>query len=846
MRSCRVLDGFQLCRIWKTDDRLKSIPLVFYTASYTEPRDERFALSLGADRFILKPQEPEVLLALIEAVLARQEPPHGPVLDGSLGSEMEYLRRHDELLFDKLDKKLRSLQASEQLLQSLMENTPSLIYIVDREGRFLHVNRQLERLLGRARDEIIGRDRGSFLPADIAEAHRANDLEVLASGAPLTFEEANREPDGMHTYLTVKFPMQDERGRNHAVCGVSTDITENRKLAQDLQKLTDLQVLTYQVSRMIRSARTETGLFEAACRLCVDFGKFDLAWIGWVPLPGMPLRADFLAGPLAGYARGFEVRLEPGSPEVRGPSATCVREERTVVCQDWTSDPAVAPWRSRAGPYGIRSSASLLVSLEGHPLAVLNLYSVQAGFFTEERLTLIRELVEDLSHAIGSMVTARQREKAERALGAREAEYRAAFEQGAVGMAQVSTEGCFLKVNRRMCEIFGYSPGELVGRHVTGLTHPEDQPTTERLLQNLRSGAQETYTLQKRYVHKDGRAVWVDLNGSVVRDPEGRVIYYLSTFTDITQRKLAEQKILEEQAKLQLLIRTIPDLVWLKDADGAYLFCNPRFELFFGAPMEEILGRTDYDFVDRELADFFREHDRMAMEKEGPSTNEEWVTFASDGHRELLETLKTPMRDADGRVLGVLGISRNITQSHLDHERLRKLSNAIEHSPMVVVITDRDGTIEHVNPRFTELTGYTREEAVGANPRIIKSGTTPAGVYEDLWGTILSGRIWHGELQNRKKSGALYWESTSISPIFDDAGNITHFVALKEDITDLKRIQAELQDQLTELRRWHEVTLGREGRILDLKGEVNALLARLGEPPRYAADDPGEPQEGRP
>jgi len=113
---------------------------------------------------------------------------------------------------------------------------------------------------------------------------------------------------------------------------------------------------------------------------------------------------------------------------------------------------------------------------------------------------------------------------------------------------------------------------------------------------------------------------------------------------------------------MRTLLQAIPDLVWLKNSDGVYLACNHRFEKFFGATESEIVGRTDYDFVDKALADSFRENDRIAMLHGTPTTNEEWVTFASDGHRELLETTKTPVIDATGKLIGVLGISHDITQ----------------------------------------------------------------------------------------------------------------------------------------------------------------------------------------
>jgi diguanylate cyclase (GGDEF)-like protein/PAS domain S-box-containing protein len=123
----------------------------------------------------------------------------------------------------------------------------------------------------------------------------------------------------------------------------------------------------------------------------------------------------------------------------------------------------------------------------------------------------------------------------------------------------------------------------------------------------------------------------------------------------------------------------------------------------------------------------------------------------------------------------------------------RKLVLAVVHSPISVMVTDRAGTIEYVNPKFCSVTGYTRAEAVGKNPSILKSGTHSVEFYRDLWETILSGREWRGEFHNRNKDGSLIWELASISPVLD-SGAITHFVGVKEDITELKRLQKELKE----------------------------------------------------
>ncbi|OGS90245.1 MAG: hypothetical protein A2Z95_02400 [Gallionellales bacterium GWA2_60_18] len=165
---------------------------------------------------------------------------------------------------------------------------------------------------------------------------------------------------------------------------------------------------------------------------------------------------------------------------------------------------------------------------------------------------------------------------------------------------------------------------------------------------------------------------------------------------------------------LRTMIDTLPDLVWLKDAEGAYLACNKRFEQFFGAKEQDIVGRTDYDFVDKPTADFFREHDRKAMAADKPCVNEECLTFAADGYRGPFETIKTPMRDRQGRLVGVLGIARDIAARTRVEAELRasyeKLRGLYELSSMGIALTDMQGRYLEFNDALRDICGYTREE----------------------------------------------------------------------------------------------------------------------------------------
>jgi two-component system cell cycle sensor histidine kinase/response regulator CckA len=170
---------------------------------------------------------------------------------------------------------------------------------------------------------------------------------------------------------------------------------------------------------------------------------------------------------------------------------------------------------------------------------------------------------------------------------------------------------------------------------------------------------------------------------------------------DVSERVAAQQALARSEARLHALLDTIPDLVWMKDPDGVYLACNARFESFFGAGARDIVGRTDHDFVPSELADFFREHDQAAMTAGGPTMNEERITFASDGHEELLETIKAPVLDRDGRLIGVLGIGRDITERDAMNRELRGQLEELTRWQSVVL--GREDRIQELKREVNEL-----------------------------------------------------------------------------------------------------------------------------------------------
>jgi len=273
--------------------------------------------------------------------------------------------------------------------------------------------------------------------------------------------------------------------------------------------------------------------------------------------------------------------------------------------------------------------------------------------------------------------------------------------------------------------------------------------------------------------------------------------------TDGLTSWLTHRDLQQNEGRLRTLVQAIPDLIWLKNPDGVILSCNAQFERLLGVREEDIVGKTDYDFVERELADYFRANDRKAMEAKAPTINEEWLTFAADGYRGLFETIKTPMWDPDGAVVGVLGVARDITARHRADEQLRIAASAFE-AQEGILVTDASEVILRVNRAFTEITGYSESECVGQSPRMLRSGRHDADFFRALWDSVKREGGWHGEVWNRRKSGEIYPAWLNITAVRDDSGKSTHYVGTFLDITARKAAEREIEylayhDQLTRL-----------------------------------------------
>lgn len=249
----------------------------------------------------------------------------------------------------------------------------------------------------------------------------------------------------------------------------------------------------------------------------------------------------------------------------------------------------------------------------------------------------------------------------------------------------------------------------------------------------------------------------------------------LKNYRRLLEKRVEERtsEISETKNQLHTLLDTIPDMVWLKNSEGVYLLCNPMFERFFGAKEEEIVGKTDYDFVDKELADFFRQKDRMAMEGNVPSINEEWVTFADDSHRALLETIKTPMIDEAGSLVGILGISRDITVRHTTETHLLHTEKLLEEMSKMAHVGGWEFDTQNGEGTWTAEVARIHD----MDPHSATNMTIGLSVYEGQWLETIKTAIddaihkalpYDLELQMRTHLGNQKWVRTIGVPVIEN------------------------------------------------------------------------------
>jgi PAS domain S-box-containing protein len=538
-------------------------------------------------------------------------------------------------------------------------------------------------------------------------------------------------------------------------------------------------------------AETEAALVHEMCRVVVDDGGYRMAWVGYPEQDnGKHVRFAAHHGAAEDYPQKARITWDE-SDRGSGPTGTAIRTGEIQICHDILTERRMLPWRDMAIAHGLRSTSVFPLKHGAATIGALSIYSADADAFQAEEVDLLGKLADDLAYGIVSLRARAEHERVQGALRDSEDKFRHVFENSSAGKSLTLPTGQ-LQANSAFAEMLGYSTEEFTSLTWRDITHPGDIPATQKLVDEIVAGKSDAMRMQKRYLHKDGSVVWVELSSTARRDRDGRLQYLMSTVLDITERKRMEQELEAERQRFSDVLDRLPAYVILLAPDYTVPFANKFFRDRFG----ESGGRRCYEYLFErdspcEVCESFK------VLRDGEPRKWEWV--GPDGHDyEIYDYL---FRENGKDLILEMGI--DVTERKRAEREVELASryarSLLEASLDPLVTISKPGRIMDVN-RATELvTGYDRERLIGSD--FSDFFTEPEKARKGYQRVFAEGEVRDYPLSIRHLSGPVTEVLYNAAVYRNADGEIEGIFAAARDITERKRAEEALEHRTAELER---------------------------------------------
>jgi PAS domain S-box-containing protein len=594
-------------------------------------------------------------------------------------------------------------QESDARLPQFIRCAPAAIAVLDRELRYLQAS---DRWLT---DHAL--DRTTVLGCPLIHAHPSvpegwKDAlgRSLAGGVERGEDEVYPRADGASEWLQWEMRPWFEAGGDVGGLIISTSaVTERKRIEAELSRANRALRSISRCRRAIAHASTEIGMLKEICRAIVQVGGYRFAWVGFArDDESKSVEPLALSGIEEEYVNRFQIKWSD-TERGRGPTGTAIRTGYPNVSRNFQSDSRITPWRQAANERGIRACVALPLRADGRVFGALSIYAVDKDAFDSEEIALLTELAEDLVNGLEAQRARTDRQRSEEALRHSEDRFRLAMLHSPIGMAISAPSGQWLEVNPAFCNIVGYTREEMLQLDFRVMTHPDDRPAGHEAVQRMLDGRIENYQREKRYLHKDGHAVWVQLNFSLIKNADGTPRNFVSQVQDITGRREAEKAMLDYRTKLTLAMDMARLGHWEFDVETRTFTFDESSYRVLGTSAEREGGMTVpadvfvRKFIPFDEAPVIAEEIRLAIDATDPGYYRkiEHGFRRADGTVGVLSVVSSITKDAAGRTAKIYGLSQDITDQRLAEKQRQNLEEQLRQAQKMDALGTLAGGIAH-------------------------------------------------------------------------------------------------------------------------------------------------------